>query len=121
MSDAYRLFRKVLIAELEDLETDIAGWRAFLEEKHKADKITEYVFLQNSALLNDEMNGIRQVIADLPEASAPAPGQPAADPASIRAYFLEVLEREAERYQFKEVIKTFIKRKIEKVYAYLKE
>ena len=43
MSERLRLFTKILIAELEDLEDDIAAWGRFLEEKHRREKVTEYV------------------------------------------------------------------------------
>jgi len=121
MSDTFRLFTKILLAELEDLENDIEHWGAFLDEKHKAEKITEYVFLQNSALLGQELAGVRKILEEINHETAPEELCGNGDVASIRDYYLSFVKKEATQYQFKKAIESFLVRKIEKVCDYFKE
>jgi hypothetical protein len=115
MPEKIRLFVKILTAELEDLEDDLRTWGQYLDEKHRADKISEYVFLENSALLRRELAGIRtmvQAIADNHPANLP-------DLESIKEYYTAFIQREAAQYQFQEAIVALVKKKIEKVFRYL--
>jgi hypothetical protein len=117
MPEKIRLFIKILTAELEDLEDDLQTWGQYLDEKHRADKISEYVFLENSALLRRELAGIRtmmQAIGENHPANLP-------DLDSIREYYIGFVQREAAQYQFQGAIVALVKKRIEKVYRYLKE
>jgi len=116
MPEKLKLFTKILTAELEDLEDDLHTWGLYLEEKHRNDKISEYVFLENNALLRSELVGIRtmlETISNNHPSNLP-------DLESIKEYYVALIKREAAQYQFQEAILAFATRKIEKVYAYLK-
>lgn len=117
MPEKLKLFTKILIAELEDLEDDLQTWGQYLEEKHKSDKISEYVFLENNALLRRELFGLKtmvQAIGHKHPTNLP-------DIESIKEYYLALVKREAEKYEFQAAILAFATKKIEKVYDYMKE
>lgn len=115
MREKLKLFTKVLLAELEDLEEDIASWGEYLEEKHRTEQITEYVFRQNNALLEREMNCVRTILEDLPA----EPPDTVQDLDSLRNWFTERIDEDICTHQFQPVIRNLMLRKIEKVYRYL--
>ncbi len=115
MREKLKLFTKVLLAELEDLEEDIATWGEYLEEKHRSEKITEYVFLQNNALLEQELGCVRTILKDLP----PEPPATVKDLNTLRNWFTERIDEDICTHQFQPVIRNLMLRKIEKVYRYL--
>ncbi|MBN2402813.1 MAG: hypothetical protein JXN64_10485 [Spirochaetes bacterium] len=51
-------FLKILLIELDDLEQDIQMLIKHYKEDHDADKLTNYVFLQNVALMQGELFGV---------------------------------------------------------------
>jgi len=118
MSEKLKLFTKILIAELEDLESDIASWGKFLEAKHKAEKVTEYVFLQNSVLLGQELSGVRKMLQAIAHEEPPAELQGDCDVACVRDYFLRLVKKESEQYEFQRAIEVFVIKKIDKVFGY---
>lgn len=121
MSEKLKLFTKILIAEMEDLESDIASWGKFLEAKHKAEKVTEYVFLQNSVLLGQELSGVRKMLQAIAHEAPPAELQGDCDVACIRDYFIRLVKMESEQYEFQRAIELFLLKKIDKVFAYFRE
>ncbi len=116
MSEKIKLFTKSLKAELEDLEEDIESWSEFLEEKRQAEKVTEYVFMENSSLLRQELMSVKTIVDSLFKVSHPE--LPSIE--AIRDYFLKTLREEVKKFQFPEAIMVFVSRKVEKVYTYLK-
>ncbi len=121
MSEKFRLFTKILIAELEDLEDDIANWGKYLDEKHHAEKVTEYVFLQNSALLGQELSGVKKLIEAISRESPPEELKYCSDPAYIRDYYAALVRKETEFYEFQKAIAYLVLKKIDKVRDYLSE
>jgi len=116
MSEKIKLFTKILKAELEDLEDDIESWSQFLDEKRKAEKVTEYVFMENSGLLRQELMSVKTIVDSLSKVSqTELPNIEA-----IRDYFLKTLKDEVKKFQFPEAIMVFVTRKVDKVYTYLK-
>lgn len=116
MAEKSKLFMKILIAELEDLEDDFETWGQYLDEKHKADKISEYVFLQNNATLRQEIANTRMILDDIMKDRIPA----GSDLETIREHFMTVVKEESERYQFKKAVTGLVQKKIDKVYGFLK-
>ncbi|HNY16356.1 MAG TPA: hypothetical protein PK542_07005 [Treponemataceae bacterium] len=119
MSERLRLFTKILIAELEDLEDDIAAWGRFLEEKHRREKVTEYVFLQNSALLGQELAGIKKMVEAIADEPPPEGLRGCADAACIRDFFVDLVRKKARQYEFQRAIEQLAIKKIDKVCAYI--
>lgn len=121
MGEKLALFTKILIAELEDLEDDIASWGKYLEEKHRSEKVTEYVFLQNSALLGQELAGIKKVIGAIAAETPPEELKGCTDVSCVRDYFICLVRKESERCEFQRAIERFAVKKIDKVFEYLRE
>ncbi len=117
MSDKFKLFHRILLAELKDLEDDITSWSKFLEKKHIEDKVTEYVYLQNSALFHQELKGVSLYLHTVTNETLSA----SATIEQIRDHYLALLDEEIKTYLFENAIRVFVQRKIEKVYQFLKD
>lgn len=59
-----RLFR-LLDAELVDAEDDIRDLERTLKERNEAQEITNYVFRENTVLLEQELHGIERIRAGI--------------------------------------------------------
>lgn len=116
MPEKNKLFAKILIAELEDLADDIDTWGKYLDERHKEDKISEYVFLQNSGTLKRELDDARIILRDIVEDST----EGYSDLESVRNHYAAVVAEAASRYEFRAAIIDLVTKKIDKVYSYLK-
>lgn len=116
MPEKIRLFAKILIAELEDLADDINTWEKYLDARHKEDKISEYVFLQNSATLKRELDETRAILKDIAEDST----EGYADLEAARKHYVAVVTEAAARYEFGKAVIDLVTKKIDRVYAYLK-
>lgn len=116
MPEKIKLFVKILIAELEDLADDIGTWEKYLDERHKDDKISEYVFLQNSATLKQELDDTRIILRDIAEDSTDG----YADLESVKNHYTAVVAEAASRYEFRKAIIDLVTKKIDKVYSYVK-
>ncbi len=58
-------FIKILIVELEDLDKDIKMLIDECTNKHSHDQISEYVYLENLAVLQNELFGVEGFIDDV--------------------------------------------------------
>ena len=58
-------FLKIFIAELEDLDEDIKILIIKCEEQHEHDEISQYVFLENLAVLQNELFGVEGFIEEV--------------------------------------------------------
>lgn len=59
------VFIKILLLELEDLEEDINLLIKECEDRHCKSEISEYVFLENLAILKNEMFGVESFANDV--------------------------------------------------------
>lgn len=116
MSEKTKLFVKILKAELEDLEEDLESWGRFLEEKHRADRMTEYVFLENAGLLKRELVSLKCLV----ETFEKVPSQDSPTLEGLRDFFRNLVKQEVKEYQFPGAVEELALRKIEKVYDYMK-
>ena len=58
-------YLKVLRIELEDLETDLAVMKDLYDLREQQEEITDYVFLENVALLKSEIAGVESLIRSI--------------------------------------------------------
>ena len=58
-------FLKILIVELEDLDKDIKMLIDECSDKHSHEKISDYVYLENLAVLQNELFGVEGFIEDV--------------------------------------------------------
>lgn len=116
MPEKIRLFARILMAELEDLADDIDTWGKYLDERHKEDKISEYVFLQNSATLKRELDDTRTILKDIAEDST----EGCADLDGARSHYLAIVAEAAARCEFRKAVTDLVTKKIEKAYSYVK-
>lgn len=116
MSEKLRLYAKILKAELEDLEEDLESWGKFMEAKHREQKITEYVFLENTALLRQELRSVQKLVDKVGEDKAPG----VTNLEGLRDHFRALFEKAVQENQFPQAVLGFVLRKVDKVYEYLK-
>jgi hypothetical protein len=58
-------FLKILIIELEDLDDDIKLLIKECDERHCRQEITDYVFMENLAVLRNELFGVEGFVDDI--------------------------------------------------------
>ena len=58
-------FLKILCIELEDLDDDIQALILECEDKHCNEEISNYVFLENLAVLRNELFGVESFLVDV--------------------------------------------------------
>jgi len=116
MSDKLKLFTKILMAEIEDLEDDLEAGERQLDERHREEKITEYVYMQNRLVIRQELAGIHAIASDL--SRFPPASMTGLD--EIRNYYLGLLMAESTEYEFQRAVTEFVTARINRVYDYLK-
>ena len=65
MKEKIGKFLSILKIELEDLEQDLVSLEDSYRQKWEEDKISNYVFLENMAVLREELTGIHKILGDL--------------------------------------------------------
>jgi hypothetical protein len=58
-------FLRVLRIELEDLELDLVALEESTRQKWEENQISNYVFMENMAILREELTGVHKIINDL--------------------------------------------------------
>ena len=115
MPETRRKFLKILLLELEDLITDVNALLKYYELQKEAGAITNYVLRENSALLKNEILGIRSALETVRDID------------TSRYESLEQMTREVETTlrkkiqasDFPNALYVLLKRKIAKVGQYL--
>lgn len=117
MLNESQAFLKILLIELDDLEQDIQLLIKRYKEEHDADKLSNYVFLQNVALMHGELCGIesfREEISHIDASEYP----------SLQDLIDDLNSRMKQRVDKQGLPNSFIvvmNRKIEKVRRYIKK
>ena len=110
-------FLTILLIELDDLEQDIQLLIKHSKEEHDTHKLTNYVFLQNVALMHEELFGIesfREEISHI-DASEYTSLQDLIDDLNLR------IQKRVEKQGIPNSFLVAMNRKIEKVMRYIKE
>lgn len=108
-------FLKILCIELEDLDDDIQVLITECEKKYCNEEISNYVFLENLALLRNELFGVESFIDDV-KSTTPT------DFETIDNLIQGLMEKLESRIQEKGIahsIVSFIDRKMNKVKRYI--
>ncbi|MBN2445060.1 MAG: hypothetical protein JXJ04_27135 [Spirochaetales bacterium] len=108
-------FLKILQIEMEDLESDIEYLIERLKQRSEKQEITDYVFMQNLAVLKNQICGISSFMK-IVDSIDPN------DYKDIESFLCDVKARFTARideYGLGSGIYTLIQRKIDKVYMYI--
>ena len=65
MPEQKKLLLKIFKAELEDCIEDVEELIKLYDRRHGSNEISEYVYMENEALLTRELGGLRKVILAL--------------------------------------------------------
>lgn len=115
MSVSLSFLVKVLQLELLEVEHDLIGLKDLYANRHDCSEITHYVFLENTAVLQSELNSIHQLgqllkKIDIDESLTPHEFLKTID---------EYIKEEIRNRQYSEAVYCFAKRKLAKVSKYL--
>jgi len=108
-------FIKILIVELDDLHEDIKVLIKECNEKHLKEKITEYVFLENLAVLKNELFGVEGFIEDVRSLNI----EKFADIKALSDYLMNLLHERVHEKGLAPSILNLVDRKIQKVTKYV--
>lgn len=115
MREKLKKFIKLIIIELEDLETDLSLMEDVLKQKAKRGEITGYVFKENVSLLTSELSGMHQLIK--------AVGEILTDRYSSVSALAEDLDRifheRTEESDLPEACYAMVRRRLTKVRSYM--
>ena len=110
-------FLTILLIELDDLEQDIQLLIKHSKEEHDTHKLTNYVFLQNVALMHEELFGIESFREEISHIDA-------SEYTSLQDLIDDLNSRIKQRVEKQGIPNSFLvamNRKIEKVRRYIKE
>ena len=115
MASPIRLFLKLLHAELEDLAEDIELIDQLCLKRFQENQISSYVYKENDALLRRELDSIANLskIVDAIDATLYK------NVDELEAELLKRLHEQVARFAEPEAIIVFLRRKLDKIHAYL--
>lgn len=112
-----KLFLKILAAELEDLSQDILMVEARYKIRFEKAEISNYVYLENEALLAQEADALKALIRII-DTQTVYPDEELTDCISRLGKCVSEFLQDGE---YPEVVGLFLLRKIEKVKKYIEE
>jgi len=110
-------FLKILLIELDDLEQDIQLLIKHYKEEQDAHNLTNYVCLQNVALMHGELSGIESLLEEISHIDA-------SEYTSLQDLIDDLNSRMKKRVENQGLPNSFLvimNRKIEKVRRYIKK
>jgi hypothetical protein len=115
VADKRILFAKLLRAEIEDLAEDIKHIEDIVRKRFDCMEIGDYVYKENSALLERERVAIQEILSWLDERDTGA----YADPCAIKGALDDFVLKRIREQEYPEAIAIFLKRKTEKALRYV--
>jgi ATP-dependent protease Clp ATPase subunit len=106
---------KILQLELKEVENDLNGLKDLYSSRHNNSDITNYVFLENTALLQSELQSIHRIGTQLKMMEI----DPKLSPKEILDSIDQFIKKEVEKKHYSVAIYNYIKLKLEKVSKYL--
>ena len=115
MKNKISKFLQVFRIELEDLEEDLKVLSTMYNEREQKGEITQYVLLENNALIMNEISGVESILQSL---SGVSPVQYA----SLEEMVVDIdrqFRDKTEHAGFPDVVYELVKRKLDKVLKYV--
>lgn len=110
------LFIRILLAELEDLEQDILHAEERYRNRFEEYKLSQYVYMENRALLEQELSCVKQVLESVRKLDPHA----FATVEDVGARVIADLESQVCSYEYPEAVKKLVARKVKKVIQYIR-
>lgn len=108
-------FLKILRIEMEDLENDIALLEDVTERRNQEHEITDYVLMENMALLKKELGCVHTLLQDLDAFPLEQYDSLEETAQGVKGFFRE----ETKKHGFPPAVYQLVDRKIEKVARYV--
>jgi hypothetical protein len=115
MSVSLDFLVKILQLELKEVEHDLNGLKDLYANRHDSSEITNYVFLENTALLQSELDSIHQIGIVLDNLKIDEEHSPQELLSSIDDF----VKQQIHERQYSEAVYNFVKLKITKVSKYM--
>lgn len=115
MSRTTRHFLALLGVELEDVAADLREVEEVMRDRLKRHTMTPYVFQQNAALLESEIEGIRRICLLIRD----YPFEPDADLPETVKNARAVIRGEIQRLQLPHALASLLERRIQKLLEYV--
>jgi len=117
MKDLLHRFIGILRIELEDLEQDVGDLLEICQRRKDSREISNYVYMENQSLLLNEIAGIKSLIHSLDEMDT-------GRFVSAQEMFAEIdrlIHTKTRECAYPEAVYNLVKRRLDKVVAYLRE
>ncbi len=108
-------FLKILSVELEDLKEDLQFLIDMAERRRSSGELTNYVFLENLGVLRGEIKAVERLAEEL----ARVDPEGFASVEQLLAHLERIFHQRCEDFQFPEAVCPLIKRRMEKIRAYM--
>ena len=115
MSVSLGFLVKILQLELKEVENDLNGLKDLYSSRHDSSEITHYVFRENSALLQSELNSIHQIGVLLEDVKIDESLSPDEFLGSIEDF----ITKQIRERQYSKAIYNYVKLKLAKVSKYM--
>lgn len=116
MQKKKEMFLEILILELDDLNEDIKVLIKECEEKYFHEEISNYVFMENLAVLNNELFGVTGFKQDVKDVN-PGDFEELDD---LKDFLMDKLEKRINEKGIAYSINILVERKMNKVINYVK-
>ena len=108
-------YLKVLKIELEDLEEDLEVMKELYDRREQRNEITDYVFLENVALLKTEIAGVESLVKSIDD----IPVDQFSHLDEFVDYVDALFRERTEHSGYPEAVYALVKRKLSKVSRYI--
>ncbi len=115
MSVSPEFLVRILQLELKEVENDLNSLKDLYSSRHDSSEITNYVFLENTALLEAELESIHQICLIMDDIKI----EHIKSPPAVLDYIDKLVKEEIGNRQYSEAIYNFVKSKMTKVSKYL--
>lgn len=116
MINAKGAFKEIMLVELQDLMEDIRQLILVLAERRRREEITPYVHMENAALFNNHLLGLKGFTGDVQEFDIQLP-RTTEDMASALKI---LLEHRVKGHDLAPALIPLVERKIDKVFSYVR-
>lgn len=116
MKNAKRVFKEIMLLELDDLREDITDLIQVCADRHRKDEITSYVHKENTAFFHNEMLGIKGFLEDVEAFDITLPENIHEMAMALKALLLHRVTQ----HDLAPALIPLVERKIEKVMNYVR-
>ncbi len=116
MINAKGAFKEIMLVELHDLIEDIRQLILVCAERRRREEITNYVHMENTALFNNHLLGVKGFYGDVKDYDIDKPQTTVEMASDLKS----LLEDRVKRHDLAPALIPLVVRKIDKVFSYVR-